>query len=74
VVGGFKGGELGVKQFVEVGDIKLAEKVSRQQSTLIVAGIVAAASTLGGLFLFQVRLMAASLGYSLGSGVQVNIP
>lgn len=55
VVGGFAGGELGVKTFVEVGDVPLAEsaKRRRQQSPLIVAGLVSLAATIGGLLLTE---------------------
>ena len=55
IVGGFAGGEQGVRQFVEEGTIKLADRSRRQQSPLLIAGIVAAAGTLGGLLLFSVR-------------------
>ena len=62
IVGGFAGGEQGVRQFVEEGTIKLADRSRRQQSPLIIAGIVAAAGTLGGLFLFSVRTGSQSSG------------
>ena len=55
IVGGFAGGEQGVQQFVEEGTIKLADRSRRQQSPLLIAGIVAAAGTLGGLLLYSVR-------------------
>lgn len=71
VVGGFTGGELGVKQFVEVGDIKLADKDRRSpQSPLIVAGIVAIAGTLGGLFLYQ----AEEVGEEAVEAVEASAP
>lgn len=56
VVGGFAGGELGLQQFVKEGDVKIAEggSVRRQgQSTLVIAGVVALAGTVGGLTLTQ---------------------
>ncbi|EIE18700.1 hypothetical protein COCSUDRAFT_45178 [Coccomyxa subellipsoidea C-169] len=53
VTGGFAGGERGVQQFVEKGDVELAPegKGSRQFSTLIIAGGAAVAASLGGLLL-----------------------
>ena len=55
-MGGFAGGEQGVQQFVEEGTIKLADRNRRQQSPLIIAGIVAAAGTIGGLLFLSVRM------------------
>ena len=54
VVGGFTGGELGVKQFVQEGSVKLADEPRGTQSPLVIAGGVAIAATLGGLFIFRV--------------------
>ncbi|KAK9807698.1 hypothetical protein WJX72_006537 [[Myrmecia] bisecta] len=53
VTGGFAGGERGVQQFVEEGDIKLAEPGSRsgQWSILAIASVVAIAGTVGGVLL-----------------------
>ncbi|BDA49778.1 hypothetical protein COCOBI_14-3980 [Coccomyxa sp. Obi] len=53
VTGGFAGGERGVQQFVEKGDVELAPEGqgSRQFSTLIIAGGAAVAASLGGLLL-----------------------
>ena len=55
-MGGFAGGEQGVRQFVEEGTIKLSDRRRQQQSPLLIAGIVAVAGTIGGLFLFSVRI------------------
>ena len=54
-MGGFAGGEQGVRQFVEEGTIKLADTNRSQQSPLIIAGIVAVAGTIGGLLFLTVR-------------------
>jgi len=55
VVGGFAGGEQGVRQFVEEGTIKLADRSRQPQSPLYIAVIVAIAGTIGGLLFFSVR-------------------
>lgn len=54
LTGGFAGGEEGVKAFVATGDVPIAAPGAarrRQQSPLIVAGMVALASTAGGLLI-----------------------
>lgn len=53
VAGGFAGGELGVQQFADKGEIEILTEGKRRrgQSPLIVAGIVAVVGTVGGLSL-----------------------
>ncbi len=57
-VGGFAGGELGVKTYVETGDIPLVEpgKRGRQApSPLLIAGALGLAATFGGILLTDVE-------------------
>ncbi|GAB4818960.1 hypothetical protein N2152v2_006006 [Parachlorella kessleri] len=58
LTGGFAGGELGLKKFVELGDVPIAEPGSRGrgqgQSPLFIAGLLGGAATVGGLLLFDV--------------------
>lgn len=53
LTGGFAGGEVGLRQFVETGEVPFAPEGSgrKQQSPLIVAGIVSAAAVIGGIIL-----------------------
>lgn len=56
LVGGFAGGEVGLQQFVEKGEVPFGDGQSgrRQQSPLIVAGIVSIAAVTGGILLTDV--------------------
>jgi hypothetical protein len=51
VVGGFAGGERGVQQYVEKGEVEVAETGRKQSSPLVFALIVAVFGTAGGLIL-----------------------
>ncbi|KAL4543862.1 hypothetical protein Ndes2437B_g01673 [Nannochloris sp. 'desiccata'] len=53
LTGGFSGGEAGLRRFVETGEVPFAPEGSRrkQQSPLIVAGIISASAVTGGLLL-----------------------
>lgn len=57
LTGGFAGGELGLKKFVELGDVPIAEPgssgVRQGQSPLIIAGLLGGAATVGGLILMD---------------------
>lgn len=56
LVGGFAGGEVGLKEFVQTGEVPFDEegKARRQQSPLIVAGIVSITAVTGGILLTDV--------------------
>lgn len=57
LVGGFAGGEVGLRQYVETGEIPFVTEGGsrrRQQSPLIVAGIVSLAAVTGGILLTDV--------------------
>lgn len=57
LVGGFAGGEVGLRKYVETGEVPFASEGSRarrQQSSLIVAGVVSAAAVTGGILLTDV--------------------
>lgn len=56
LVGGFAGGEVGLRQFVETGEVPFDEqgKGRRQQSPLIIAGIVSITAVTGGILLTDV--------------------
>eukprot|EP00890_Picochlorum_soloecismus_P003619 jgi/Picsp_1/4258/NSC_01767-R1_protein len=66
LVGGFAGGEMGLQEYVSKGEIPFADGASgrRQQSPLIVAGIVSIAAVTGGILLTDV----SDLGEQLISG------
>jgi hypothetical protein len=55
VVGGFAGGERGVQQYVQDGEVTIADKPRKQSSPLVFAGIVAVLGTAGALFLYNVE-------------------
>jgi len=75
VVGGFAGGERGVQQFVEQGDIDVNPPGRKQASPLVFAIIVAAVGTIGGILLTdveeagEVAIQAAERG-ELGQDIQ----
>ncbi len=73
-MGGFAGGELGLQQFVTEGDVKIAEDGARRQgpSTLLIAGVVAVAGTVGGLTLTQATNFSQELAAS-GSGSALDV-
>jgi len=56
LVGGFAGGEMGLQEYVSKGEITFSDGTSgrRQQSPLIVAGIVSVAAVTGGILLTDV--------------------
>ncbi|KAI8101363.1 hypothetical protein M9435_001469 [Picochlorum sp. BPE23] len=56
LVGGFAGGEVGLSEFVETGEVPFDEEGigRRQQSPLIIAGIVSVAAVTGGILLTDV--------------------
>lgn len=56
LVGGFAGGEVGLKEFVQTGEVPFDEegKGRRQQSPLIIAGIVSITAVTGGILLTDV--------------------
>ena len=55
LVGGFAGGEVGLQEFVETGVVPFGDGSSRrQQSPLIIAGIVSTAAVTGGILLTDV--------------------
>ena len=57
LVGGFAGGEVGLRQYVETGEVPFVKEGGsrrRQQSPLIVAGIVSLAAVTGGILLTDV--------------------
>lgn len=53
LTGGFSGGETGLRQFVETGEVPFAPEGSKkkQQSPLSMAGIISASAVTGGLLL-----------------------
>lgn len=55
--GGFAGGERGLKQFIESGELRMrqpGDPVRRQSSPVAIAGLLIAAGAGGGLFLNSV--------------------
>lgn len=56
LTGGFSGGEVGLRKFVETGEVPFAPDGSRrrQQSPLIVAAVLSASAVTGGLLLNDV--------------------
>lgn len=56
LVGGFAGGEVGLRQYIEVGEVPFAPDGvrRRQQSPLIIAGIVSIAAVTGGILLTDI--------------------
>lgn len=71
LTGGFAGGEAGLRKFVETGEVPFAPEGSkkRQQSPLIVAGIISASAVTGGLLLNDAgdigeRVISGSTGAS----------
>jgi hypothetical protein len=56
LVGGFAGGEVGLREFVETGEVPFDESGigRRQQSPLIIAGIVSVAAVTGGILVTDV--------------------
>ena len=63
LTGGFAGGEIGLQKYVETGEVPFAPEGSRrrQQSPLIIAGIVSAAAVTGGVLLTDVSDFGESL-------------
>ena len=53
LTGGFSGGEVGLRKYVETGEVPFAPEGSRsrQQSPLIIAGVLSASAVAGGLLL-----------------------
>ena len=71
LTGGFSGGEVGLRQYVETGKVPYAPEGStkQQQSPLIVAGILSASAVTGGILLNDVsvvgeRVVSGSTGAS----------
>jgi hypothetical protein len=66
LTGGFSGGEAGLRQFVETGEVPFVPEGTRkkQQSPLIIAGIISASAVTGGLLLND----AGDIGEGLISG------
>lgn len=56
LVGGFAGGEVGLRKYVETGNVPFAPEGSRsrQQSPLITAAVISAAAVTGGILLTDV--------------------
>jgi hypothetical protein len=75
VAGGFAGGEVGLKQYVKDGDISIAEDGKRRQgpSTLLIAGIVALAGTVGGLTLTQATNFSQELAIADSTGGALDV-
>lgn len=70
LTGGFAGGELGLKAYVQSGDVPIANGAGggrQPQSPLLIAGVVALAATAGGLLLTD----AGDLGERVVSGAGV---
>ena len=66
LTGGFSGGEVGLRKYVETGEVPFAPEGSRrkQQSPLIIAGVLSAAAVTGGIVLNDV----GSIGEEFVSG------
>lgn len=60
VVGGFAGGERGVQQFVDKGEVSLSEASREQGSPLVFAILIAAVGTIGGLLITNVTAAGES--------------